>query len=67
LLGANFAQGTGPTANFLLDTADQTWGEVGIAAIFGTGPLQFSAGIDTTIGRDNADAQVVRGSLTLRF
>lgn len=67
LLGANFAQGAGPNANFLLDTADQTWGELGIAAILGTGPLQFTAGIDTTIGRDNADAQVVRGSLTLRF
>jgi uncharacterized protein with beta-barrel porin domain len=67
LLGANFAQGTGPNAAFVLDTADHTWGEVGIAATFGTGPFQLSAGVDTTIGRDNADAQVVRGTATWRF
>jgi hypothetical protein len=67
LLGANFATGIGPNANFVLDTADHTWGEVGIAATFGTGPLQFATSIDTTIGRDNAEAQVVRGSATWRF
>jgi hypothetical protein len=67
LLGANFATGTGPTANFVLDTADRNWGEVGIAAIFGTGPLQTSIALDTTIGRENAEAQVVRGSATWRF
>lgn len=67
LLGANFATGTGPNANFVLDTADHTWGEVGIAATFGTGPLQTAISVDTTIGRDNAEAQVVRGSATWRF
>lgn len=67
LLGANFAQGTGPNANFVLDTADQTWAEVGVAAVFGNGPLQFSVGFDTTIGRTNADAQVISGSATYRF
>lgn len=67
LLGANFATGTGPNANFALRGADQTWGEVGIAATLGNGPLQFSAGFDTTIGRTDADAQVIRGSATYRF
>jgi uncharacterized protein with beta-barrel porin domain len=67
LLAANFAQGTGPNANFVLDTADHTWGEVGIAATFGKGPLTMSAGFDTTIGRENADAQVVRATATYRF
>ncbi|MFO6445777.1 autotransporter domain-containing protein [Erythrobacter sp. NE805] len=67
LLGANFVQGTGPNANFALRTADQTWGEVGASATFGTGPLTVSAGFDTTIGRSNADAQVVRGTATWRF
>lgn len=67
LLGANFAQGTGPNANFVLDTADQTWAEVGVAAVLGNGPLQFSVGFDTTIGRTNADAQVISGSATYRF
>jgi len=67
LLGANFAQGTGPNANFALISAAQTWGEVGVAATVGKGPLQFSAGFDTTIGRTDADAQVFRGSATYRF
>lgn len=67
LLAANFAQGIGPNANFVLDSADHTWGEVGVTATFGTGPLQLSAGFDTTIGRENADAQVVRGTATWRF
>ena len=67
LLGANFAQGIGPNANFALDTADHTWGEVGVTATFGTGPFQMSAGFDTTIGRDNADAQVLRATAIYRF
>ena len=67
LLGANFAQGVGPNANFVLDTADHTWGEIGISASVGNGPLQLTVGADTTIGRDNADAQVFRGTATYRF
>ena len=67
LLGANFVSGVGPNATFVLDTADHTWGEVGISATVGHGPLQFTIGADTTIGRDNADAQVFRGTATYRF
>jgi hypothetical protein len=67
LLGANFAQGTGPNANFVLDNADHTWGEVGVNATFGTGALQMNLALDTTIGRDNADAQVIRAGATYRF
>ncbi len=67
LLGANFVQGTGPNANFVLQTADQTWAELGVAAVFGDGPLKVSAGFDTTVGRTDADAQVIRGSATYRF
>ncbi len=67
LLGANFAAGTGPNANFVLAGVDRTWGEVGISATFGAGPLQLGLSADTTIGRDNADAQVLRGTATWRF
>ena len=67
LLGANFTQGIGPNADFVLDRADHTWGEIGISATVGDGPLQLSVGADTTIGRDSADAQVVRGTMTYRF
>jgi hypothetical protein len=67
VLGANFAAGTGPNAAFVLATPDKTWGELGVAANFGTGPLQISAGFDTTIGRSNADARVFRGTATWRF
>ena len=67
LLAANFASGIGPNAGFVLDTADHTWGEVGISATVGNGPLQLTVGADTTIGRDNADAQVFRGTATYHF
>lgn len=67
LLAANFAQGTGPNANFVLNGADQTWVEVGIGAQLGQGPVTIGVGFDTTIGRDTADARVFRGSLSYRF
>lgn len=67
LLAANFAQGTGPNANFVLNGADQTWVEVGIGVQIGDGPVELSVGFDTTIGRDTADAHAVRGALTYRF
>lgn len=67
LLAANFASGIGPNANFVLDTSDHTWGEIGVSATVGNGPFQLSVGADTTIGRDNADAQVFRGTATYRF
>lgn len=67
LLAANFAQGTGPNANFVLNGADQTWVEVGIGAQVGQGPVQLGVGFDTTIGRDTANARVFRGSLSYRF
>ncbi len=67
LLGANFVQGTGPNANFVLQAADQTWAELGAAAVFGNGPLKVSAGYDTTVGRTDANAQVIRASASYRF
>ncbi|PKP65544.1 MAG: autotransporter domain-containing protein [Alphaproteobacteria bacterium HGW-Alphaproteobacteria-7] len=67
LLAANFAQGTGPNANFVIDEADQSWVELGIGAQFGQGPVQFGVGFDTTIGRNTANAQVFRASATYRF
>lgn len=67
LLGANFVGGTGPNANFVLDSADHTWVELGLSANIGDGPFQMGFGFDTTIGRDNADARVFRGTATYRF
>lgn len=67
LLGANFVQGTGPNANFVLDTADSSWVELGVSANIGKGPFQWGVGFDTTIGRDSANAQVWRASATYRF
>ncbi len=67
LLGANFAQGVGPNANFVLDSADHTWAELGLSATVGDGPFQMGLGFDTTIGRDSADAQVFRATATYRF
>ncbi|MDC8754097.1 autotransporter domain-containing protein [Erythrobacter sp. sf7] len=67
LLAANFASGIGPNANFVLDTADHTWVEVGVSANVGDGPFQMGLGFDTTIGRDSAEARVFRASATYRF
>jgi subtilase-type serine protease len=67
LLAANFAQGTGPNANFVLNGADHNWVELGINAQVGTGPVKLGAGFDTTIGRDSANARVFRGSLSYSF
>ncbi len=66
-LAANFAQGTGPNANFAIGEADQSWMELGIGARFGQGRAQFGVGFDTTFGRDTANAQVFRASATYRF
>lgn len=67
LLAANFAQGTGPNANFVLNDPDSDWVEVGFSAQFGTGPMQIGVGFDTTIGRSTADARAFRASATYRF
>jgi subtilase-type serine protease len=67
LLAANFAQGIGPNANFVLNQADSDWLEVGLWAHVGTGPVQVGVGFDSTIGRDTANAQVFSASATFRF
>jgi hypothetical protein len=67
VLAANFVSGTGPDTAFAIGGADRTWGEIGVSATVGTGPLQFSAGFDSTIARSDADAQVIRGTATYRF
>lgn len=67
LLGANFVGGIGPNANFVLDSADHTWVELGVSANVGDGPFQMGFGFDTTVGRDSADARVFRASATYRF
>jgi uncharacterized protein YhjY with autotransporter beta-barrel domain len=67
LLGANFAQGIGPNANFVLQQADTNWVELGISAQIGRGPMQFGVGFDTTLGRNSAEARAVRASATYRF
>ena len=67
VLAANFVSGTGPDTAFAIGGADRTWGEVGVSATVGTGPLQFTMAFDSTIDRSDADAQVVRGTATYRF
>jgi uncharacterized protein YhjY with autotransporter beta-barrel domain len=67
LLAANFAQGVGPNANFVLEQADSNWVEVGLSAQIGRGPVQFGIGFDTTLGRNSAEARAFRASATYRF
>ena len=67
LLAANFAQGIGPNANFVLAQADSNWVELGVWAHAGQGPVRVGVGFDTTIGRDTASAQVVSAKASYRF
>lgn len=67
LLGAQFVNGTGPSANFVINGNERTWGEVGAYVAFGDGPFTIGLGVDTTIGRSRANTQVVRADATFRF
>lgn len=67
LLAANFTQGTGPGANFVIGQADTDWFELGLSAQIGRGPVQFGIGVESTFGRDSADARAFRASATYRF
>lgn len=67
LLAANFTQGTGPDANFVIGQADSDWLELGLSAQIGRGPVQFGLGVESTFGRDSADARAFRASLNYRF
>jgi hypothetical protein len=67
VLGANFVGGIGPDAAFAFGTADRTWGEAGFSANFGSGPVQVGIAFDTTIGRSDADTQVIRDTASWKF
>ncbi len=67
LFQSQFVAGTGPTAGFGLGSTDESWGEVSVASTFGDGPFTVGFGFDATIGRDNANAQVWRGTAAYRF
>ncbi|MEQ8412747.1 MAG: autotransporter domain-containing protein [Erythrobacter sp.] len=67
LLSAQFVRGNGPAANFVVDGADRTWGEVGIGATIGDGPVTLGFGFDATIGRSTANTQVWSAEATWRF
>ncbi|QIQ86842.1 autotransporter domain-containing protein [Erythrobacter sp.] len=67
LLSAQFVRGNGPAANFVVDGADRTWGEVGIGATIGDGPVTVGFGFDATIGRSTADTRVWSAEATWRF
>ena len=64
---AQFASGTGPAVPFLLADQTKDWGEAGFSLQYVSGGAQFGVGFDTTIGRDNADAQTYRATATFKF
>ena len=67
LFTANFVNGVGSGVPFAYDVTDEDWFEVGASASFGSGPIRLGVGVDTTIGRDNAEAQTYSASATIRF
>ena len=66
-IGAQFALGTGPAVPFQVATFDKDWAEAGLSAKFGSGAFQFGLGVDTTIGRKNANAQTYRAMASFKF
>jgi subtilase-type serine protease len=64
---AQFASGTGPAVLFPLANGDKNWAEAGLSAQFGAGPAMLGVGFDTTIGRQNANAQTYRATATFKF
>ncbi len=67
LFQAQFAAGTGPTAGFGLGSTDDTWGEVSVSGTVGEGPFTLGLGVDATIGRTSANAQVWRATAAYTF
>ena len=64
---ANFANGTGPGAIFPIASPDKNWAEAGLSAQVRSGAASFGLGVDTTIGRKNANAQTYRATATFKF
>ncbi|UYH55215.1 autotransporter domain-containing protein [Qipengyuania sp. SS22] len=64
---AQFAGGTGPAVPFLLADPSKNWGEAGLSLQYVSGGAQFGVGFDTTIGRNNADAQTYRAMASFKF
>jgi hypothetical protein len=51
----------------VIGQADTDWFELGLSAQIGRGPVQFGIGVESTFGRDSADARAFRASATYRF
>ena len=64
---ANFRNGSGAPAAFALATTDQNWLELGIGANLDAGDIEFGIGMESTVGRSNAEAQTYTASATIRF
>jgi len=66
-VNANFATGIGGFVPFRLSSQDRSWGELGAGIGYNTGNMVFNVGIDTTVGRSNAQNQVYSAGVTFRF
>ncbi|WP_262503902.1 autotransporter domain-containing protein [Sphingosinithalassobacter sp. CS137] len=65
--GANFVGGVGPNAIFALAGTDQDWAEIAGGVTVSTGNVDLSVSAQTTIEREDVEAQNYRGSVTFRF
>lgn len=66
-VGAQFAAGTGPAVPFAIANGDKDWAEVGLSAQVVSGSAKFGIGVDTTIGRADANAQSYRAMASFKF
>ena len=64
---AGFVGGTGARAGFVIAPADRDWIELGTSVGYDVGNVRIGASFDTTLERENANAQIYRATATIRF
>jgi hypothetical protein len=67
VVAANFVGGVGPDALFPLVSTDKDWAEVGFGLNAVHENWRVTVAADTTLGRDDVEAQTYRASVSYRF
>ena len=66
-VNANFVGGIGGVVPFLLGSNDNAWGELGVGLSYNKDKFSLNVGIDTTVGRSDAQSQVYSAGIRFKF
>ena len=66
-VNANFVGGIGGVVPFLLGSNDNAWGELGVGLSYNKDKFSLNVGIDTTVGRSDAQSQVYSAGIKFKF